>query len=44
LLLLMADQCSGGNVEKASKSSAASASILAASGKRPASWSTTRAC
>ncbi len=40
----MALQCSAGNVEKASRSSAASASIKAASSKRPVSWSTTRAC
>lgn len=44
LLLLMLDQCSAGKVEKASRSSAAPASMAAASPKRAESWSTTRSC
>jgi hypothetical protein len=44
LLLRTADQCSAGKVEKASRSSAASANMLAASSKRPLSWPTTRPC
>ena len=44
MLLRTADQCSAGKVEKASRSSAASANMLAASSKRPLSWPTTRPC
>jgi hypothetical protein len=43
LPVLILCQCSVGKVEKASKSEAASASIPAASSKRPPAWSTTRA-